>query len=734
MKKIQLRPGQKEVCSYRGGFLAVPSVPGAGKTFTLAMLAAELIREGKQEPGKILIVTYMNAAVSNFKNRIGELLEQYGLPKNQGFEVMTLHSLAMKILREKPEVLLLTEDFVPVDEIEQIRIMQRATALWIQENPEAFKSYLQLEENEKTSGIKRKVDQWAEKAVRVVKEIISYCKCSRISIQSIPKILEGTSKSSLLPLVLTVYEQYEKYLRHMGLIDFDDLIVKAIELLKIDPGLRERLQNKYTYIFEDEAQDSSILQEELLMILAEKSGNLLRVGDSNQSILSTFTVSDPKLFKKYCDRPDTQLERILVSSRSSKDILDTANYLVEWSREFHPVEICRNSLEYQLISPVGEGDPFPNPRPPGYTIGKLLAKSRKEEFRKIVKNAEKQMGLGKTIAILIPAGFIMDEIKEILDQQKLPYREVTSYPKERTRAVEILGSLLDYLSHPHDNQKLVDLLIDYLQKDLQEEEKIVSFLRSSRLEDLFYPQAQWSMEEQIPEEIREKANWKILMYNIVMLRDLLEATFMEPEALILYIGERLHFDDEQMAIAQKIASDVRYMMNINPSWRMAELAQQLKSIKNAYNYFANLVYDRKGFDPEPGVINLMTYHKSKGMEFDTVYLTCLTAEEFPASLEDKFKSDFWFLKTEYKNPVAVAKAELDLWLGKELQFSPIEQARIENIQERLRLLYVGITRAKENLLLSSHEIVESEFGKKNVSPSTYFHVLKDYIEGKGSHV
>lgn len=730
MRPIQLRPGQKEVCEYRGGFLGVPSVPGAGKTFTLAVLTANLIKEERHLPGKILIVTYMNSAVTNFKIRIGDLLEQQGLPRNRGFEVMTLHSLAMKIIKEKPEALFLTEEFVPLDEIEQNRILQRETTQWIEENDAAFKSFIAFHEKDKTMQVKSKVDQWTKKINNVCKEMISYFKCKGIDIHHIPALVQDLPQQSLLRMCLMVYDKYDRYLRHMGMIDFDDLIVKSIDLLKADGGLRERFYEKYTYIFEDEAQDSSMLQEELLQILSGRNRNLARVGDSNQSIMATFTVSDPKLFKRYCERPETQISKILVSSRNSKDIIDTANYLVEWSQELHPTVLCRDSLESQMISPVGEDDPFPNPKPQGYTIGKIMAKTRRDELLKVAKNADKQQGKGKTIAVLIPNGYIMDEMKELMDQQGITYREVSSFPKERAIATEALGCILDYIAHPDEQEKFVHLLTQYLQVDIREDENLLRFLASCYLENIFYPADEGDMEKEVPREILSSPHWKQLLENIRMLKHFMEASMVEPEALVLHIAECLHFDDEQMAIAQKVAMDIQYMMLLNPNWRMAELAAQLKYIRNTYNYFANLVYERNGFTAEPGTINLITYHKSKGLEFDTVYLTCMTSEEFPAKLEDKFRSDYWFLKQDYKNPTAVAKAELDRLLGEVQPLSPIDKARIETIQERLRLLYVGITRAKENLLFSCHEAYDSDFGRKNVTPSHYFHVLRNYIEEK----
>ena len=102
--------------NYECGTMAVPAVPGAGKTFIVTNLVAKLLEENKNEKGKILILTYMNSAANNFKGRIKKILEEKGIESTNGFEVMTIHSLAAKIIKEKPEAMMLSEDFNIADD------------------------------------------------------------------------------------------------------------------------------------------------------------------------------------------------------------------------------------------------------------------------------------------------------------------------------------------------------------------------------------------------------------------------------------------------------------------------------------------------------------------------------------------------------------------------------------------------------------------------------------------
>ena len=166
---------------------------------------------------------------------------------------------------------------------------------------------------------------------------------------------------------------------------------------------------------------------------------------------------------------------------------------------------------------------------------------------------------------------------------------------------------------------------------------------------------------------------------------------------------------------------------------IADLADELLKTKNIFNYFAGVVWELKGYEPSPGVISVSTYHKSKGLEWDIVFLTGLNNSDFPVDLTDKFVGEYWFLKEEYKNPKAISKLELKGLMCDNIKEDLIKEslkdsiiaAKMETIAEKARLLYVGITRAKKHLFMSGYH---SNIGKKNESkPSKYLTVLKNFI-------
>jgi len=201
---------------------------------------------------------------------------------------------------------------------------------------------------------------------------------------------------------------------------------------------------------------------------------------------------------------------------------------------------------------------------------------------------------------------------------------------------------------------------------------------------------------------------------------------MPPESLILFLADELGLVDEELAIAQRVALAVRDLIKENPAWRLPDLAEQLLLTETMFDYFTQVVYDRKGFAPEPGVISLSTYHRAKGLEWDTVFVVGVTDDQFPSLLTDSFRDELWFLRPELANPAALAKAELKALLGQG-SGEPMHDAKVEVIGERLRILYVAVTRAKENLMITAHrQKILPGGGTRRVRPAIPFQKLAEY--------
>jgi len=713
-----LRKGQDElVNTYRGGYCGVPAIPGGGKTFALTEWVVEALTEGINKDGKILIVTYMGSAVNNFKQRISAKLEAKGINSRDYF-VSTIHSLCMQIIKESPEKVMIDEEFAVIDQTTKYQLLKEAVNNWKRKstNSQLYMYYID-EMALKKSGYDKIAQKWDKTFNEIMSVAISDMKINQIT----PRMaLEKTQKypvTSLLKIASEIYADYQYKLAKRGLIDFEDMLSKAKEILENEPDILAKFQKKYTYICEDEAQDSNKLQTDILTLIAGKNGNFLRVGDSNQAILTTFANSDMKLFKEFCESENTKVFHIVQSSRNTVDIINLANAFVKFVREEHPTEECCDCLLPQYIEPVDENDAFPNPVYNGVGIEAWSFKKKDEELEYIANKCKEVIAEDetKTTAILFPNKFKINELLKVLDEKKIKYEYLDNYAGERNESLVVLGRILDFVGMPEKNEKLLEVVKLFINEEVEGQELLLEYLTTISTEEIFYPRTGVISTKNMPEGLLSKQAWKSFVELKEVLIDFLEFPFNLIEKLVLYIAEKLNFSKENMAIAQKVASTVRFLAEDNPRYKVVDLATELLNPKNTFNYFANIVWELKGYEAKPGIVTVATYHKSKGLEWDNVFLGGITSDEFPARLNDKFKDKQDYLKAACDNPTKMIKEDMAKMLGNNENVDYEKQAKIEIIGERARLLYVGITRAKRRLFCTT------------TKPSVYFKFIENNV-------
>jgi len=737
------RPAQTRILAYTGGPMGVSAVPGSGKTFTLSLLAAQLVERlvGADRPPaapddcEVLVVTFTNSAVENFRSRIGNFLRQrQGLLPGVGYRVRTLHGLAHDIVRERPALVGLSERFDIVDERTANEIKRDSVLAYLRTQPDLFAPYLHPDFVQNFRRIERYV---IEDALDIANLVIRVGKELRVEPHVLQARLRNQSGSwPLLDFGLHIYADYQRSLFVRGAVDFDDLIVLALRAMEADPDYLFRLQERWPYILEDEAQDSSALQEEMLRRLTERHGNWVRVGDPNQAINTTFTSANTRFLQEFIARYPAQSRDLPNSGRSALPVIELANYLIEWSRQAHPVLPQPLALAPPYIEPTPPGDPQPNPEP-GEPAVYLFEKALTPEQESEVVVASLKRWLPKhptmTIAVLVPENSRGFHLAEALQQAGLPYDDSLLRSTNATRAAaQALSTVLSYITQPHIATHLERVWLDVwwprqsaaaavpVEDTAENEgqpalpnpkskvpEPVATFgaaLRKLREpEALLFPvQRDWVDSLTWLDEAEGMRTLVEAFRN--SLRRWTAATILPIEELLLTLGNDLFATPADLALTHRIAVLLAKLGKENPTWRLPDLAGELENIAQNRRRILGFTEDGLGFQPKPGQVTIATMHAAKGLEWDRVYLTAVNNFGFPGGgAGDKYRSERWYVR-DGLNLIAETDAQVrQLHSGTLDEYAmgqATTQARIDLGAERLRLLYVGITRARRELIIT----------------------------------
>lgn len=720
MTDFQPRPKQQEVLAYTLGRMGVAAVPGSGKTWTLSQLAAKLILDGRiDEDQEILIVTLVNSAVDNFATRIGQSVERRGLLPQVGYRVRTLHGLANDIVRLRPDLVGLSPDFDILDERLSQAILQDVVGAWLKANPYSFDDYFSPD----TDGDENKRD-WLRRerlpdlVTALAGQAIAYAKDWECTPQRLAARLEQLGLA--LPLAeagQTLYAGYQRALDYRGAVDFADLIRLALQALERDPGFLERLQARWPYILEDEAQDSSQLQERILETLAGAHGNWVRVGDPNQAIFESFTTASPQHLRDFIARAD-QPRQLPNSGRSTQSIIYLANELIRWSMLEHPHPDVRDALAPPEIKPAPPGDIQPNP--PDDPAGIQLvdtAFSPEAEVAWVIDSLQAWLAEHpeQTVAVLAPRNQRGFQVVDALRQRGIePIDNLLRSSTSTRLAAGALANLLAYLADPKSAKRLATVYRVWRRAD-RDDETLASqadavaerLAKLPRVEDYLWP----SPERDWLDELGSAGQSPELLAHLAEFRDLVQrwqgAVLLPVDQLVLALAADLFTDTTELAIAHKLAILLRGAAREHADWRLPELTEELALIARNERRFLGFADDESGFDPEQyrGQVVVATMHKAKGLEWDRVYLMSVSNYDFPsAQAYDSFIGDTWYIRDRL-NLGAEALAQVDLLLGIHpddhyQEGAASEAARLEYVRERLRLLYVGITRARRQLVVT----------------------------------
>lgn len=279
---------------------------GSGKTKVLTHRVAYFIAKNLIKPENALLLTFTNKAATEMRERIKSLISQTGLPDETLVQAGTFHSFCAKVLRIDGRHIGIPINFIIYDE---------------QDQKDAVKQILE--------SFEISTDQYNPAGIL---NGISEAKNQMLS----PEEYKSFVRSEWQEVASKVYEEYEKMLKEIGALDFDDLLIKTVKLFKEVPEVLEKWQRTLTHIFVDEWQDTNKIQYTLTKLLVGKRKNITAVGDASQSIYSWRGADYRNINYLVRDYPDIKIINLEQNYRSTQNILDAANLVIS-KNTTHPV-------------------------------------------------------------------------------------------------------------------------------------------------------------------------------------------------------------------------------------------------------------------------------------------------------------------------------------------------------------------------------------------------------------
>lgn len=628
--RITPRDDQKPVLEYRSGRMAISAVPGAGKTTILLALIVKLL-EAKVPAENIFVMTYMESAARNFRDRIKNIFpDSTQLPN-----ISTIHGLALRILKENNnfERLGLSGDFEICDDTVRGRLIRQIAV---------------------KTGV-------AEDELADFDRAVSIFKFSQVE--------NPQSTDAKTNKFLRFFATYRQALLSQNLIDYDDILLFSVQLLERFEDVREYYQNICHFIIEDEAQDSSSLQQRLINLLSAKHGNLIRCGDINQAITTTFSNADVAGFWRFIE--ESSRVSMDCSQRCTKDVWTLANNLISWSET---KEFLKNSFYPMFMRPVEGRNPvsknavqaqvFPTPKEEKDFIVK--------EIRNIIKHDPKA-----TIGILLRSNYQVNTWASHIENCGLKTITRTECLAQKL-IFRVIFAILKLALNPFDNETCANAY-EILAELGAFKLKNTNFIRESK-----EPFVQLNPDEIADSEF-SRYYWEVLYW--------ISQTSLSSEQLAMKIGLYYFNTEIEKSNVYLIATLVK-RLSLNTPGGLRGIVAQLEELSrknrvSGFNFFSEEDENDKGFFE--GKIQIMTMHKSKGDEFDYVFIPELTERNLTFEIgELKLKpSDNFNENLRRLSPAYQPKTQKDIMKG--------------ILTENLKLLYVAITRARRHLCISTYE-------------------------------
>jgi len=552
-----LNEDQQNAVAYNEGPTLITAGPGSGKTRVLTHKIAYLIEEKKVDPLKILAVTFTNKASGEMKERIFKLVKNKQIPAFMG----TFHSISSRILRKEGYNEGIGQNYVIYDSSDSRALIKTVMAEFQMDvkktNPNA------------------------------VSAAISSAKNELITADEYKNFAHGFFRQN----VSKIYTVYQRKLSEANALDFDDLLMKLVQLFRNNPEVLKKYQENFEYILVDEYQDTNHAQYVLINLLAKSHNNICVVGDMSQAIYSFRGADYRNILNFEKDYPNVKIFRLGRSYRHTQTLLNAAQKLIAYNRSHVPIDLWTDNNE-------------------GEKIIVFEAFNETDEAREIIHQINDNKLNLNDCAILYRTNAQSRAVEDQLVKYNIPYRLIGGVKFYERKEIKDILSYLRGFYNPNDS---------------------VSLDRISKL-----GKRRYLTYLDFCERERERL---ALATPLEILETILEVTDYED-----YLETRTkEFEDriENVKELKTVASGFETLQDLLDNVALVESESNSKS-------------------DNPNAVTLMTLHSAKGLEFSNVFMIGMEEGLFPHSR------------------------------------SLTDAAELE---EERRLCYVGITRAKERLVM-----------------------------------
>ncbi|HFG2205505.1 DNA helicase Rep [Vibrio cholerae] len=609
---MKLNPRQDEAVKYVSGPCLVLAGAGSGKTRVITNKIAYLVQQCGYKARNIAAVTFTNKAAREMKERVAQTL---GKGESRGLMVSTFHTLGLNIIRREFKALGLKAGFSLFDDQDQLVLLKELTEKQLDGDKDLLRLLLST------------ISNWKNDMLT-------------------PPQAKAIAKGEQQQLFAHCFELYQKQMQSYNALDFDDLILLPVLLLRSNEEVRQRWQNRIRYLLVDEYQDTNTSQYELVKLLVGERGRLTVVGDDDQSIYSWRGAKPQNLVLLGEDFPSLKLIKLEQNYRSTSRILRAANIL-----------IANNPHVYQkaLFSELAEGE----------KLKVILANNEDHEAERVTAEIIAHKFLNRTeyrdYAILYRGNHQSRLIEKSLTQNRVPYKLSGGTSFFARAEIKDIMAYLRVLVNPDDDNAFLRI-VNTPKREIGPAtlEKLGSYA-NMRGKSLFTASFELGLEQHLSgrglENLRRFTEWLVAIADNAERGNTVEAV----RALVRDIR---YEDWLYETSASPKAAEMR-MKNVSDlySWIVADLEgdnpdQQEKTLKEVVQRLTlRDMMERGEENDDSDAVQLMTLHASKGLEFPYVYL--IGAEE----------------------GILPHQTSIDE----------------ENVEEERRLMYVGITRAQREL-------------------------------------